>query len=439
MIINLCAKLTMATIKAKIYKHHEKQDGTYNVKICIHHKDERRYINTNHYLVKKQLTAELKIKDRFIADLVETQLIGYRRIVSDLGFKVDSFSCEALRDYLRDRDADIDFITFCNGHIERMNLEGRCGTAKNHLKIKNSLIDYFKRGFVSITEINSNMLVSYEEYLKTERKMVRVNQLGKFVTTIEKPMNQTSVYNQMKDLRTLFNAARNLYNNEDLDLIRIKHYPFKKYKVGAPPLGKKKNNTIAEMILIRDCETEPGSRAELAKELYMLSFFNCGMNAVDIYQCTENNICDGRINYSRSKTRGKRRDDAFISIKIIEEAKPLLKKYLGKLPERYVTFGTLNTALSIGMKEICRKVGLYGVTFYWARYTFANVARNSCRMSKDDVSLAMNHVDQGTCTLDVYLEKDWDIVDEVQEKVVQLYKEVDMELTFGHRLKELHD
>lgn len=103
----------MATISARIYKHHKKADGTYNVKICVHHKNQRKYIDTAHYVVKKQLTTKMKIKDTFINDLVEDQLRGCRRIISDLG----------------------------------------------------EWLDYFKRETVSITEINSNMLVSYERFL----------------------------------------------------------------------------------------------------------------------------------------------------------------------------------------------------------------------------------------------------------------------------------
>jgi hypothetical protein len=40
----------MATISAKVFKHHKKADGTYNVKICIYHKKERVYIDTVHYV-----------------------------------------------------------------------------------------------------------------------------------------------------------------------------------------------------------------------------------------------------------------------------------------------------------------------------------------------------------------------------------------------------
>jgi hypothetical protein len=63
------------------------------------------------------------------------------------------------------------------------------------------------------------------------------------------------------------------------------------------------------------------------------------------------------------------------------------------------------------------------LTFYAARHTFGNLARNTCRKSKDDVALALNHVDQSHKVTDIYLEKDWKIVDEVQEAVLNLLRE----------------
>ena len=88
----------MATVNAKIYKHHQKKtDGTYNVKICVTHKKVRRFIDTEHFLVKKQLTSKLKIKDTFIQGKIDTLLIGYRRTISELGEKLIFFSCEQLR------------------------------------------------------------------------------------------------------------------------------------------------------------------------------------------------------------------------------------------------------------------------------------------------------------------------------------------------------
>jgi len=412
----------MATVSAKVYDHHKKADGTYNVKICVYHKNERKFFDTSHYVSKKQLDSKLRIKDKFILDLLDEPLRSYRATISQLGNKLELFSAEELRNFLRDKDSDIDFLKFCNNHIERLMQVGRTGTARNHNAIVNSLSDYFGRKAVSIDEINSSMLLDYKRYLKTERTMVRVNQLGKAVKTTENGLSESGLYNHMRDLRTLFNAARNWFNNEDLGIIRIKHYPFKKYKIGSAPLTKKRNITVNDLIKIRDCQVAEGGRAELARDLFLLSFYLCGINAVDIYNLPTFDIASKRLDYNRAKTSGVRKDDAFISIKVVKEAIPHLVKYAGKLNSRYSTYNGLDSALSKGMHELRKITEIDSITFYWARHTFANLARNKCRLSKDDVALALNHVDEGHRTTDIYIEKDWDIVDDVQAKVIALIK-----------------
>ena len=158
----------------------------------------------------------------------------------------------------------------------------------------------------------------------------------------------------------------------------------------------------------------------MARDLFMLSYYMCGINAADLFQIDNSNIFKGRLEYNRSKTRDKRKDHAFISIKIVNEAKPLLEKYLGKLQFRYATIGEFNKALSYGMRDLCASNNLKGVTYYWARHSVGTIARNKCRMSTDDIGLALNHVDQGKKTTDIYIEKDWTIVDELQGKVIKL-------------------
>jgi len=133
--------------------------------------------------------------------------------------------------------------------------------------------------------------------------MKRCNQLGKEVITVERGLSDSGLYNRMRDLRTLFNAACLRYNNEDLRLYKIKHYPFKRYKIGSAPLTRKRNNSFEEIIKIRDCSTPPNSRTEMAKELYMLSFYLCGMNAVDIYHAAANSIRIGALNTTGQKRK----------------------------------------------------------------------------------------------------------------------------------------
>ena len=49
---------------------------------------------------------------------------------------------------------------------------------------------------------------------------------------------------------------------------------------------------------------------------------------------------------------------------------------------------------------------------------FASIARNDCRLSKDDVALALNHVDNGHSVTEINIAKDWSIVDEVKAAVM---------------------
>ena len=36
----------MITVNAKVFEHHQKEDGTWNVKICVYHQGVRRYVET---------------------------------------------------------------------------------------------------------------------------------------------------------------------------------------------------------------------------------------------------------------------------------------------------------------------------------------------------------------------------------------------------------
>jgi integrase len=410
------------TVSAMIYNHHEKKDGTYNVKIRLSHKSARRFISTQHYVSERQIDKELNITDDIVNTALNQTLDTYRQTISKLGNSLFALSCEELKNLLKDDSTNIDFIKFCDDHILKLRNSDRNGTANNHRTVRNSLVDYFKNDLVPVIDINSNMLLKYECYLRSERTMKRLNNVGKSYNIKKSGLSDNGLHNHMRDLRTLFNAACALYNNEDVGLYQIEHKPFKKYKVGSAPLTKKRNLSIDEMKCIRDCETKPGSTAELAKELFMLSFYLCGINAVDLYNCTKDNIHDNRLNYNRSKTKGKRKDKAFISIKITKKSRPLLDKYLGRLSSKYKTYVGLDAALCGGMKQLRQITGIEHVTFYYARHTFANAARNNCKISKDDISLALNHVDQAHKLIDIYLDKDWGIVDRVQKKVVRLLR-----------------
>jgi len=73
------------------------------------------------------------------------------------------------------------------------------------------------------------------------------------------------------------------YNKPSLGLNPIKYNPFEEYKIVESPETRKRNIQVKDLIKVRDCKIEPLGRTELARNLLMLSFYLCGMNAVDFY------------------------------------------------------------------------------------------------------------------------------------------------------------
>lgn len=79
----------MATVSAKIYEHHEKTDGTFNVKYVIYHQGERKFIDSPHFISKRQITKEFEIKDKLVLKWLNETLDDYRTLINGIGYRLD--------------------------------------------------------------------------------------------------------------------------------------------------------------------------------------------------------------------------------------------------------------------------------------------------------------------------------------------------------------
>ena len=95
----------------------------------------------------------------------------------------------------------------------------------------------------------------------------------------------------------------------------------------------------------------------------------------------------------------------------------ILDKYKGKKTlldlKDFVSFKEFNNILNKRIKHIAP-----GLFFYMARHTWATFARNKCDVSKDDVAMSLNHIDQVLKTTDTYIDPDWSIIDRANRKVL---------------------
>lgn len=448
----------MITFKAVVLKKHKKADGTWNVKIRVTYDRRSSYLPTNAFVKKDQLNSkQTQIKDISVKKKFEPTIDNYRKIVEDLritsSLSVSDVVTFIERQLKKQEKKEIDFIAFINERINQ--LRAKHGkdhkTATGYNTVVNSLQDFFKSEKVLITDINPKSLQAYEEYLKTERKVMRKDRKGELQSRTLKPVGN-GIHNYMKDIRALFRDAIDEFNDEDEGESKIKHYPFKKYKVPKPGLTPKRNVKVEVIKSIRDFELKKapkqnllqkrnvkvqviGNTSEdeanerkdliiLGKEVFLLSFFLVGINLIDIFEVEQ--VIEGRLTYNRSKTESRRDDKALISIKVEPEAVPLISKYADpdcqrvfNFYHRYSTINNFTKAVNKGLKQLSEELKLQkNLTSGYARASWATIAHNICKISKDDVDLALNHVDPRHKLADIYIEKDFSMIDESNRKVL---------------------
>lgn len=403
-----------------------KNDKTFPVSIQVYHKGQKKYVPTSHFVVKSQLTGKGAIKDKDVTDMLDTIIKGYRKKLLDL-HNISQLTAQQIKDFLLKNDAteEIDYIKFGEALIKTQTKS----TGSNTRAALSSLTDFLGRDNLPILDMNLHLLNAWVKYLRTPRTAKRDNGHGGVATKKLKPLSDTGVKDYIGKMRQIFKAAQDEFN-DDNNKIRVPHYPFKKLKIPRIVKAEKRNLEPAEIALIRDAPNL-GIRANLGRDVFMLSFYLVGMNLADLFLAED--YKDGRISYHRAKTFSRKGQDAFISIKVEPEAVPLIEKYRDPKGKRlfkfYLNYATGNDFLAAankGLKIVCEHLNKDGaliepeVSTYYARGSWSTIARNDCKVPKEDIHFALNHSDPRMKITDLYIEEDFEIVDKANRAVIDL-------------------
>ncbi len=397
----------MATIDYVIFEHHLKSDGTYNIKFRVTHKKKQVYKASTYHVTSKQLKKDFTLRDTTVLDSVNAKLAEYRKTLNLIVTDIEDKTAAQVRDMIFATGANkgyIDFLEFGDAYIERIKKQGRETTYDPYFSVFKTFKLFIGEPTFNIINLSSSTLKEFEAFLL---KGWTFKRLGKEYQS--EGLNISGVKYYMTVIRAIFNACKEQYNTEYLTLIPNSPFSFYKMPKGTAPRKRGGDLTVEMLREFRDKVLPDGQ--SLCRDIFMLSFYLCGTNAMDIYK-QDWKIVDGRLEFERSKTRVKRKDSAFISIKIPNEAKPLLSKLTKEfLQGRYKSFRIMVNSIGMSLPE--------GITFYHARHTFATLAYNVCGFSKDHIAMALNHVDNSRVT-DRYIATDWSIIDRVQEGVLSL-------------------
>ena len=394
----------MATFKAIIKKGNKRADGTWNVVIRFTHNSKVRFIPTTMYITKKDITASFKIKNANIIDRCNDLIKTYRERISELNLEFNDIDIDTIVSYLKQKmdKRGISFTDFANKWISSSTIKG----IKNYKTALNAFCLFMGRENILCEDINVRTMKSFENALKDRSRA-------------------QSLYPNC--IKTMFNAAREYYNDEDNDIIRIKH-SLDRYKAVEQNIAEKR---ALDVETIRRIFTMPydnikvkgkSSRHDLALDCFRLSFCLMGMNSADLFNATK--IDGDKIVYNRMKTKDRRSDRAEMQVAITEHIKPLVEKYRGKervfnFSERFATMESFNRAINLGLKEVGVELGIDKLQFYAARHSMATIAVNDVKISKYVVNDMLCHTDPSMKITELYIKKDFSQINEANSKILE--------------------
>ena len=394
----------MATLKAVIKKGNKRADGTWNVVIRFTHEGKVRFIPTTMFVTKKDITASFMIKNANILDRCNDLIKVYRERINELNLEFNDIDIDTIVSYIRQK-RDKKGISFTDFAKDWMRSHNEKKGMKNYKTSLNAFCAFMGRDNVMCGEVTTKMMKAFEESLK------------------DRPRAQSLYPNSIK---TIFNAAREYYNDEDNDIIRIKH-SLNKYKPVEQNVAEKRALDVETMrrlfALPYDNIKMKGksSRHDLALDCFRLSFCLMGMNSADLYNAM---VLNGNtIIYDRMKTRDRRSDKAEMQVEITDYIKPLVEKYKGKkrvfdFYERYASMENFNQAINIGLKEVGKEVGVEKLQFYAARHSMATIAVNDVGISKYIVNDMLCHVSPDMRVTELYIKKDFKPINDANVKLL---------------------
>lgn len=392
----------------------QKKDGTFPVTLRVNYKGKRKYYNLGYDAKPDQWNEKKSILNSKFQDsdirtecnqtiresLANAEAVRKSMAIEGLEFTLSEFD----RRFRASGDGSISdiFNQKINDKIKPL-AEATKGRYRTTL---NSIIQY--KGDIQIRDIDVSFVSGYIEWLLSDRTLTVNGRNGKQRSVQSDSCNETTVYNYLKDLRTVFNFAikhklvnRSLYPFHEIDI--------NKYKIETPKRAITFDH-IKKIELLRIDSTY----GELAKDILLFSFYCRGINFVDIIQLVDSHIIeiDGslRLNYSRSKTKKrfnlkfhstaaaiikKYQDDPVKEIRgfifpILDQNRHITEKQI--LNRKKSMLKKINKALN---EEIAPAIGLENIklTSYVSRHTYANeLSKNDMPIGK--ISQALGHRSQ---------------------------------------------
>ncbi|MCG3165036.1 MAG: Tyrosine recombinase XerC [Bacteroidia bacterium] len=390
----------MYSIKVILFKHNKLKNGEHPIYLRIIKDRKVRYMKIGRscpvslWDEKNNLP---KKKHPFYKELLvvigdkksEAERLYYHLEIDDKNYSAEQVKTKLRKGFSQ----NISVLKYFEEVITRLENAERLGYADVFKSTRNNLKKFIGEKDITFSDVTDSFIRKFEEDLYS-REVV-----------------PNSVFVYLRTFKTLLNYAKK-------DEIILENFnPFKDFSFAKFRRIKTRKRAIEKDMIgkIEKLEFEPNSKLFHSKNYFLFSFYNRGINFVDMAHLKWQNIENGILRYKRKKT-----DEEFV-IGILKPALEILqfykKNYFSSVDD-YI-FPILNnnhkTALSIynrihkvnrqvnsDLKAIAKTTGIDGgLTTYTARHSYATILKKS-GISTAIISEALGH--ESEKTTQIYLD-----------------------------------
>lgn len=292
--------LSLSVVPAKVLV-----DGTHKIRVAINHKHETRYIVTRFIVDDIKQFKNGRVVGRNDAVIINKKLRALLDEYQDAIDRInsDAYTCSQIREYLsRYKSSKTTVSERWQEYIDELREEGRKGTAGLHEYSKK----YFEEKFsnmVLFESLSPNTITDLEKFLRSK-----------------KHLGDTTISMHMKRFKAIINAAKKE------NIVRYEIDPFAFYDMPESAV-RELDITIEELNKIRNYSPKE-KPLKMARDIFLLSYYLGGINLIDLMKANFKNI--EILEYVRTKTAHTKRGEKRISISIPDEAKTIIKRWIGK-------------------------------------------------------------------------------------------------------------
>lgn len=414
----------MANLYFYVDKRSTRKDGTNALKIALSHNHKTVYHSLGVFVNQSNWDVEQGVliprnKYRIYNSQISSTMSRFQILLASIACRqsIDKLSARELLDMLEVDSGNKEPLArrqknlVVNVYEDYISLCRKSNTAQVFRSSLKNLQEYDPAiDSLSFEDITVAWLRKYQIWLEEERGMAT---------------NGANVY--LRNLRTVFNYA---LKNE----LTEARYPFKDINMSTTEPDKKL--IPYEKFLEWATMPMPDYRG-FYRDLFLLSFYLCGIRPVDLLHVKKEQVEDGRLVYYPQKLNGRTK----LSIKIEPEAWAIIKKYEGReylinvMESRsdYKTFlKHWNEGVrAIGEDVLGQKKGRCGqtyttvqhksvvpyITVYYARTCWASYAFNVLGIPIDTISQALGHKN-GLRVTNFYVKRDESLVDSANRNMI---------------------